>query len=351
MRVSRIRQGSGYIVYPDIIVEREVPDAAYACGAMAVDWTENGVVRDERLHSGLSAMVLQRWCQLCDRPMPMGYSGITTRTIRLTAASGESVNIIESYFKYARALPFYCLRNPVGYILNQFQLNIYPPGAWFQDFTGYWYRIYDEKCETIPATESTDLPAGAVVRAYANMPSPTAARLYLALIEARPGFAQLSDYEKGMNLHKRFKSRWQKVIRNIESDKRSSAPSTSDRYQERALWVFAAKGKKYPLVEPSRNVKYGDYREQVLLYLSAWFYYVDAPPVWHSIHAQEMCDGGLASIGTVPPVFHSVYHLGHFYVKSKSPGRLLRFGSKSACAPARQPPITGCTSTTTGNGS
>ena len=134
-----------YIVYPDIMVEREVPDASYACGAMAVDWTENGVVRDERLHSGLSAMVLHRWSRLCDRPMPTGYAGIMTRTIKLTAASGQSVQVIESYFKYALSFPFYCLKNPVGYILNQFQLNIYPPGAWFQDFTGYWYRICDEK--------------------------------------------------------------------------------------------------------------------------------------------------------------------------------------------------------------
>ena len=46
-----------------------------------------------------------------------------------------------------------------------------------------------------------------------------------------------------------------------------------------------------------------------------------------------MCDGGLASIGAIPPVFHSVYHLGHFFVRKKSPGRLLRFDPRVPVLP------------------
>jgi len=51
------------------------------------------------------------------------------------------------------------------------------------------------------------------------------------------------------------------------------------------------------------------------------------------VHAQEMCDGGFASIGATPPIFHSVYHLGHFFVRKNCLGRVLRFGPQVPVLP------------------
>ena len=79
-----------------------------------------------------------------------------------------------------------------------------------------------------------------MVHSFADMSSPTEARLYLAAIEAQPAFQGATDSVKALTMYKNFKTRSSIVIRNIEVDKRSGSVTEPDMWKERALWVFAA---------------------------------------------------------------------------------------------------------------
>ena len=114
-----------------------------------------------------------------------------------------------------------------------------------------------------------------------------------------------------MILYKKMKTRWNRLMSAALTVPTRQAPKKApdNEFMERTFWRYPLGSRYMPLVEPTQSVDYNEFREEYIVYVSAWFMYME-----NSI-SQEVSNAKLDSVCHIAATFHSPYHGGQYFYR------------------------------------